>query len=50
MKTTSTINEKWSAYDKVVANCHIANWGIIYIDEEFEQPLEVEDVCYMLEG
>lgn len=47
MKTTKINNFK--GYFKTLAECHLANWGVIYLDEEFSQPLEVEDVIYMLE-
>lgn len=48
MKTTNNINQ-FKGYDKVVAECHLENWGVIYLDE-YEQPMEVEDVINMMEG
>ena len=47
MKTTKDLT-KFKGYDLSVAQCHMANWGIIYLDE-YGLPMEVEDVCYMLE-
>ena len=41
--------EKLTKYDLVLANCHVANYGKIYLDE-FYAPMEIEDVVYMLEG
>lgn len=49
MTTRKTINENWSNYDKAVAKCHLANWGVIYIDE-YGEPIDVEEVCYMMEA
>jgi hypothetical protein len=39
------INECWCAYDKTVAECHLANYGKIYVDE-YNQPIDDE---YLLE-
>ena len=47
MKTTKDL-KKFSGYDLSVAQCHIYNWGVIYLDE-YDKPMEVEDVIYMLE-
>ena len=47
MKTTTNI-EQFKGYDRTVAECHISNWGTIYLDE-YDMPMEVEDVLYMLE-
>lgn len=33
MKTTRHIKETWTDFDKEVAKIHLANWGIIYLDE-----------------
>lgn len=48
MKTRKTIDQKWSAYDKSVARCHLDIWGVIYIDE-YGEPIDVEEVFYMME-
>lgn len=32
MKTRKTLKESWTAYDKSVAKCHLANYGVIYLD------------------
>lgn len=47
MKTTMDINQ-FKGYDKSVAQCHLDNWGIIYLDE-YGSPMDVEDVIYMME-
>lgn len=47
MKTTTDLS-KFNGYDLVVAKCQLANWGVIYLDE-YELPMDVEDVIYMLE-
>lgn len=46
MKTTKDLN-KFNGYDKVVAQCHIENWGVIYLDE-YGCPMDIEDVINML--
>ena len=33
-------------YDRVVAKCHLHNWGRIYLYPDTKEPLEVEDVVY----
>lgn len=33
MKTTTEINPEWTNYDKLVAESHIYNYGVIYLDE-----------------
>jgi hypothetical protein len=45
MKKTKRINPNWTAYDKSVAKCHIANYGVIYLDC-YGQPIDDE---YLLE-
>lgn len=47
MKTTKDLTQ-FKGYDLSVAECHIANWGVIYLDE-YDKPMEVEDVIYILE-
>lgn len=47
MKTTKTVNPSWNEYDKVVAECHLANYGIIYLDE-YGCPIDVEELEYIL--
>lgn len=32
METTNTINPTWNNYDKTVAECHLFNYGVIFID------------------
>lgn len=45
MKKVNEINDQWSEYDKVVAKCHLANYGVIYIDD-YGLPIDDE---YFLE-
>ena len=33
MKTTMEINEKWDDYGKKVAECHLNNYGVIFLDD-----------------
>ena len=47
MKTTKDL-QQFVGYDLAVAQCHMENWGKIFLDE-YEKPLDVEDVVYMLE-
>lgn len=30
---TNKIRECWSAYDQSVAQCHLDNYGVIYLDQ-----------------
>ena len=32
MNTTKEIDPRWSEYDKRVAKCHLANYGVIFLD------------------
>ncbi len=34
--------EKFEGYDKVVAQCHVANCGCIIVDTVFNQPIDNE--------
>ena len=42
MKITTDL-ERFKGYDRSLAECHMANWGIIYLDE-YLQPMEIEDI------
>lgn len=48
MKTTTNV-EQFKGYDRVLAQCHMNNWGKVFIDDEYNQPMEVEDVINELE-
>lgn len=41
MKTTEEIRKDWSAYDQSVAKCHLANYGVIFLDS-FGCPIDNE--------
>lgn len=47
MKTRKTIDKNWNKYDQMVAECHLANYGIIYLDE-YNQPVDVEELEYII--
>ena len=47
MKTTT--KNTFYGYEKLVADNHLRYWGVIYLDE-YDLPMEVEDVIYMLES
>ena len=47
MRTTNDLS-KFTGYNRVLAQCHLDNWGVVYMDE-YGEPLEVEDVLYMIE-
>lgn len=47
MRTIKDLTQ-FKGYDLVVAQCHLENWGVVYLDE-YGKPMEVEDVVYMLE-
>lgn len=38
---------QFKGYDLAVAQCHLDNWGKIYLDE-YGEPMDVEDVMEML--
>ena len=40
--TVTKINSEWSDYDKTVAECHLANAGVIIVDAEYGQPIDNE--------
>ena len=46
MRTTTDLR-RFKGYDLTVAKCHMSNWGKVFLDEEYGQPLEVEDVINM---
>ena len=41
IRTATTINPCWSEYDQTVASCHLANYGIIFLDE-YDYPIDNE--------
>ena len=43
MKTRKTIDRNWDEYDRLVAECHLDNYGIIYLDD-YGCPMDIEDV------
>ena len=45
MRTRKSINPRWSEYDISVAKTHLANYGVIYLDE-YGCPIDDE---YILE-
>lgn len=49
MKRTKDI-ERFSGYNRTLAECHLHNWGVIILDDEYEQPLEVEEALHVIES
>ena len=45
MKTTTDLT-RFKGYDLSLAKCHMANWGVIYLDDEYEQPIEIEELDF----
>lgn len=43
MRTTNDLS-KFKGYDLVLAQCHLDNFGVIYLDDEYDEPMEIEDV------
>lgn len=41
-RATSDMNLEWNAYNISVAECHLANYGKIYIDTEYSEPIDNE--------
>lgn len=39
MRTTDKIDDMWSTYDKAVGECHLGNYGVIYLDD-FGRPID----------
>ena len=47
MKTTTMIDDNWSAYDQKVGQCQLLNYGKIYLDEygcPIDDEAEVEEL------
>ena len=40
--TTYRINPNWSDYERGIANCHLATYGKIYVDREYNTPIDNE--------
>ena len=38
--TVKEINPEWSDYDKTIAECHLANTGVVIVDTEHGQPID----------
>lgn len=38
----SEVNPKWTEYDRVVANTHLYNFGVIFVDPVYGQPIDNE--------
>jgi hypothetical protein len=47
VETTEEINNKWNEYDKTVANCHLDNFGKIYLDN-YGNPIDDMEYAYTL--
>ena len=41
-KVITAINPKWGDYDKSLAKCHLENYKVIFIDYQYEHPLDDE--------
>ena len=39
---------KWNSYDVSLSKAHILNYGVVYLDD-YNKPMEIEDVDYILE-
>ena len=40
VKTTTKINNNWSEYDKIIAQTHLTNYGIIFLDKIYGLPID----------
>lgn len=47
IKTRKIINNVWSEFDKAIGNCHLNNYGVIYLDE-YGCPMDIDDVEMLL--
>lgn len=47
MKTTRRIKKWWSDYDRAVGQCHLANYGVIFLDQKgypIDNEYELEEI------
>lgn len=40
MKTRKTIKQSWSDYDKTIAQSHLNNFGVIFLDDQYNLPID----------
>lgn len=40
--TVTDIDPAWDGYDRTVAECHLANAGVVIVDAEYGQPIDNE--------
>lgn len=40
MRIAKRINDKWSEYDKTVAETHLRNYGVIFLDTKYRLPID----------
>lgn len=48
--TTNNLNIFKKNYDRVLAQCHLDNFGQIYYYENHREPLEIDDVLQYLKN
>lgn len=41
MKTATEINDNWNGYNKSIAECHLSNYGVIFLDD-YDCPIDNE--------
>lgn len=41
--------DKFEGYDRAVAECHMANFGVIVCDKTWGDPLDTEEVGYLIQ-
>ena len=48
------INPRWNDYEKSVAKCHLANYGVIITDIAYGSPIDneydLEEINYVIKG
>lgn len=53
IRTTQTVEQGWSGYDKTVAECQLHNYGVIFLDGygcPLDDEYELEDVFEQWKG
>ena len=40
MKARKSIKNSWSDYDKTIAQSHLNNFGIIFLDDQYNLPID----------
>lgn len=39
-EVTDDMQRNWSDYDRKIAECHMRNYGMVFLDREYYQPID----------